>query len=305
MKYTYLILTLFCSSTVFCQDRVGINIDDPKAILDIRGTDNDFSGGEIKLGTPNGEHFMRFFGGRNLDRNPFLLFSALDTFRISTSFQDFSKFENLLRINPDGRTAIGNHPPLQKLDVQGKLKISDDAQSPDEGTMRYNQGKETFEGYTSSGWMIMNNNLYYQDKSLFSGLGTTVRNSEADWGETITIPETGKYTLAVSAYFSSSIFNTHQSGTSFPQDSRGRLKIYINDELYKLLECGNGMIDRDDGFVYVSFAPGTRSMKVILDLEAGDEIRLTKAMQTFPITTTSVSDLWIAYLDEFYIERIE
>jgi hypothetical protein len=47
---------------------------------------------------------------------------------------------------------IGTNTPQQVLDVNGKLKISNDTAAPVAGTIRYNQATSDFEGYNGTEW---------------------------------------------------------------------------------------------------------------------------------------------------------
>jgi hypothetical protein len=50
------------------------------------------------------------------------------------------------------KVGINTHNPKAALDVQGKIKLSDDNSSVEEGNLRYNESNADFEGYTNSGW---------------------------------------------------------------------------------------------------------------------------------------------------------
>jgi hypothetical protein len=52
-------------------------------------------------------------------------------------------------------TGIGTNTPSQKLHVNGKVKIADDAATPTEGTIRWNNSTKDFEGYNGSGWVSL------------------------------------------------------------------------------------------------------------------------------------------------------
>lgn len=53
-----------------------------------------------------------------------------------------------------GRLGIGT-APVQKLDINGKIKVGDDAEAPAEGTIRWNNIKKDFEGYTGTAWVSL------------------------------------------------------------------------------------------------------------------------------------------------------
>lgn len=45
------------------------------------------------------------------------------------------------------QVGVNNDMPEQALDVNGKIKLGDDATTPTEGTIRYNSATKTFEGF--------------------------------------------------------------------------------------------------------------------------------------------------------------
>ena len=104
--------------TVDGQNKVGINTTEPLGDLDIRGTDDNLDGGELQLATPSQSNFLRFFGGRLDDRNPFLAFHDLDTFHIVTTLPDWSTFTRRLTMLPNGNVGIGIEEPEYKLEVR-------------------------------------------------------------------------------------------------------------------------------------------------------------------------------------------
>lgn len=50
------------------------------------------------------------------------------------------------------QVGVNNPTPEQTLDVSGKLKITDDATPPTDGTLRFNDGAQDFEGYSEGEW---------------------------------------------------------------------------------------------------------------------------------------------------------
>lgn len=52
---------------------------------------------------------------------------------------------------------INNETPSQTLDVNGKLKIGNDANTPEAGTMRFNNTTSEFEGYNGLTWVSLSN----------------------------------------------------------------------------------------------------------------------------------------------------
>lgn len=50
------------------------------------------------------------------------------------------------------QVGVNNATPEQALDVNGKIKLTDDSTAPSAGTLRYNAGEDDFEGYNGSEW---------------------------------------------------------------------------------------------------------------------------------------------------------
>jgi hypothetical protein len=59
---------------------------------------------------------------------------------------------NALTVMKDGKTGIGTDVPGQILEVEGKIKIGDDSNTPEAGTIRWNAETEDFEGYDGEKW---------------------------------------------------------------------------------------------------------------------------------------------------------
>lgn len=201
--------------------------------------------------------------------------------------------------------------PQQSLDVNGKIRVSDDSLTPQAGTIRYDNSTNNFEGHDGSVWQQLNNAAaVYQDARLSITLGDTKRNSEQPWGDTITITEAGTYILQVSAYISSTINEEYQQAagsSTTPYDNRGRVRIYLNGQSHKLLECGNGIIDKNGSMETVSFAPSSRTHLEVLFLNIGDQISLTRNMQAVPafIPCLTIPDLWLAEMEAFFVLKLD
>jgi hypothetical protein len=60
-----------------------------------------------------------------------------------------------LTILNNGNVGVGKIDPTQKMEVNGKIKISDDAISPDAGTVRWNAVSKDFEGYNGNIWISL------------------------------------------------------------------------------------------------------------------------------------------------------
>jgi len=57
-----------------------------------------------------------------------------------------------------GNIGIGVQTPVAKLDVNGKIKIGDDTETPQAGTIRWNSNSQNFEGFTGTKWVSFGNN---------------------------------------------------------------------------------------------------------------------------------------------------
>jgi uncharacterized protein (TIGR02145 family) len=66
---------------------------------------------------------------------------------------------DLLTLVPEGNLGIGNRDPVEKLDVDGRIKVGDEssATSVEEGTIRYNTTTNDFEGFNGQ-WVSLTNN---------------------------------------------------------------------------------------------------------------------------------------------------
>ena len=116
-----ILLALFIAPiALMAQTNVGINTNNPAFDLDIRGTNDADDGGELQLATPNQTNFLRFFGGRLGDANPFMAFTDTDTFHIVTTSTspDWSTYTRRMTIRPNGYVGIGTQSPEAQLDIR-------------------------------------------------------------------------------------------------------------------------------------------------------------------------------------------
>ena len=112
-------LLLFCCAYWMIQaQNIGINTTSPQYDLDVRGTSNTTDGGELQLATPGETNFLRFFGGRLGDRNPFIAFHEMDTFHLVTTSPDWSTFTSRLSMLPNGWLGLGTKLPLLEMDIR-------------------------------------------------------------------------------------------------------------------------------------------------------------------------------------------
>ena len=61
-------------------------------------------------------------------------------------------FAFLMILSTNAQVGVNNNSPEQALDVNGKLKITDDAKAPTAGTIRYTTNSDDFEGYDGTEW---------------------------------------------------------------------------------------------------------------------------------------------------------
>lgn len=127
---------------------IGIRMPNPEANLDIKGGDWNLEAGnpgDVRVG--NASYNFRIGvatggGGAGITR----LFSS-SQLRIGTAD------EVRVTLDTEGEVGFGTTNPTQKVHVNGKLKIGDDAKAPSEGTIRYNSATKKFEGYDGTKWI--------------------------------------------------------------------------------------------------------------------------------------------------------
>jgi len=61
-------------------------------------------------------------------------------------------FGFLMILSTNAQVGVNNPNPEQALDVNGKVKITDDSNDPTAGTMRYNDSESDFEGFNGVDW---------------------------------------------------------------------------------------------------------------------------------------------------------
>ncbi|WP_445735398.1 hypothetical protein [Mariniflexile sp.] len=120
-----------------------------------------------------------------------------------------------MTLSMSAQVGVNNPNPEQALDVNGKVKLTNDAIAPSAGTMRYDATSSDFEGYNGTRW-----NSFTQSRS--SGLpsnpvpvyGYSSTPSEFDavrsvsfgrWeGSSFSQVPTGKYLIVTSIFFQQS-----------------------------------------------------------------------------------------------------
>ena len=86
----------------------------------------------------------------DIDAEPLISFKGSDALRFG--YYD-GALHNLMHITSGGNIGIGNENPIEKLEVDGAIRISNSNDpTPDAGTIRWNNATQDFEGFTGSTW---------------------------------------------------------------------------------------------------------------------------------------------------------
>ena len=132
---------------------------------------------------------------------------------------------------------IGTNSPAQKLDVNGKVKLGDDANAPQSGTIRWNNATSDFEGFNGSSWLSLTQKNssssfvsqpwpttactgtgtisdYRQASSIDGAAGDSVGFSVAISGDYAVVGAPGDNTKRGAAYV------YHRSGNSWVQEAK-------------------------------------------------------------------------------------
>ena len=113
----------------------------------------------------------------------------------------------LLALSLTAQVGVNNTTPEQALDVNGKIKLTDDATAPSAGTLRYNDADGDFEGYNGSEWKSLttagagpSNPVAYHGRTTGVAQGNTADVTFTPWesGSTFTVVPAGKYFLVTS-----------------------------------------------------------------------------------------------------------
>lgn len=154
--------------------------------------------------------------------------------------------EERLSIESGGQVGIGNTAPTQKLEVNGKIKLSDDATAPLAGTIRWNDMKHDFEGYNGTEWLSFT-------KSPQGGWGG-IDQIQEDEIEPPPLPDAyrrmGTVLAMKGAY---AIVGSHVNGNYYyGQSTQGKAYVFKFDDIgncwnfLDTLEASDGL--PDDGF---------------------------------------------------------
>lgn len=97
--------------------RLGLGTETPKYLADFRSSDDILTGGELQLSTPSETNFLRLFGGRQADPNPFVAFHEADTFHLVTTSADWTTYKRRMTMLPNGFVGFGTDKPSVELDI--------------------------------------------------------------------------------------------------------------------------------------------------------------------------------------------
>lgn len=102
----------------------------------------------------------------------------------------------LLTIKADGNVGIDANDPMSKLEVNGKVNIGDDTNTPQAGDLRFNSSTNDFEGYDGTNWY----SLTGKNKTYTLYLGTGELVSDKGDNHAIDYSTSYGYTTFTEAY---------------------------------------------------------------------------------------------------------
>jgi hypothetical protein len=179
--------------------------------------------------------------------------------------------DSLLIVKDNGNVGVGTTAPAERLEVNGAVRIGNTAQQ-NEGTVRYSSG--TFEGYASSAWYPLNNEIYMMGPE--DSFTSTTRNTNVDFvNTTFTIPATGWYLIVINAWGNNNSSYTVSSGN---YDDTGYLYLKKTTDpagFYIVLHSFfSRFIDIDGGNITTRYISPPVSRSFVRQFDAGDEIIL-------------------------------
>nr|WP_321237170.1 hypothetical protein [uncultured Psychroserpens sp.] len=135
---------------------IGVNIEQPEYSLDLRSS-NTVDPSQLNISNQDKSRYIRFYSGSEAFPDPSTTWAPGHSLLFATFDDNTLDFQEYMRISPSGNVGLGITDPQARLDVNGKIKISDDNTNPTEGSMRYNSVTKNFEGYNGNEWLILNN----------------------------------------------------------------------------------------------------------------------------------------------------
>lgn len=87
------------------------------------------------------------------------------------------------------QVGVNNNSPEQALDVDGKIKVTDDGTTPSNGTIRYNSPEDDFEGFAGGEWQSLTKSAvpndpqpgYFAEFSVNPGSSSGSSPGSGDW----------------------------------------------------------------------------------------------------------------------------
>ena len=168
---------------------------------------------------------------------------------------------------------INNDLPEQALDVNGKIKVGDDATTPTEGTVRYNSATKTFEGYDGTEWVSMSYSptvYYYEQDPLTESFSSTTRDVLIDFPYTLTIEKPGKYMC----FFDFSIENLNGNTTTLSSDRIAYFQLQIYNQL-EFRYIGPDVTGLPSGFQYFFREIENVQLHRIMDIPANKTMKIS------------------------------
>jgi hypothetical protein len=165
-KVIVTLLEVLISIGLMAQNNIGINILNPEYTLDIRSVDIS-TRSVVNISNSNNSHFLRLSSGESKNVDPNIYWSGNSALRF---IQANAPDAEVARIDEDGNMGIGVIMPVEKLDLDGNMKISGEikpsGQSGQKGQLLVADGSGTmtwsdpcqynhFKGYyTDATWMV-------------------------------------------------------------------------------------------------------------------------------------------------------
>lgn len=202
-------------------------------------------------------------------------------------------------------TGININSPTQVLDINGKIKIRDDGQSPSAGTIRYNSVSQDFEGYNGIGWnTFINKGIevgYFEQSTFFT---STLRNVNVVFPDSIIVSQTGYYLT----FFGGEMSGLHDNTVGLSSDVSWRLQLFVDrpsidfvaDEIF----TSAGLDALGSGSSAYSFRRQERvyGMRALF-LQAGEKLFLRYQVNSDPGNPAPVT-LYNIFKSEIYIIKI-
>jgi hypothetical protein len=159
---------------------------------------------------------------------------------------------------------VNTSSPTQSLSVGGKLSIGDDLKIPSTGTMRYNENTGNFEGWTGTGWKIMNYSptIYsYEQHPVTDAYSSNIRDNLITLPDSLLIEEPGKYLVL----FDMTFFSLFGNSTSLSSDRFVNIHFGVYNTL-NFRYIGPNITGLPSGFTYYFRNRETVQMHKVIDI---------------------------------------